>query len=59
MVLGGFRSFLLLVTTFISGLSLSCRSNSEKRTKFKITADTLMTFARDFFYRKKRQTESL
>ena len=33
----------------ISGLSLSCRSNSEKRTKFKIIADTLMTFARDFF----------
>ena len=37
----------------ISGLSLSCRSNSEKRTKFQITADTLMTFARDFFFPKK------
>ena len=33
----------------ISGLSLTCRSNSEKLTRFKITADTLMTFARDFF----------
>ena len=42
----------------ISGLSLSCRSDSEKRTKFKITADTLMTFARAFFHRKKRQIES-
>ena len=59
MVLCGCRSLLLLLTTFISGLSLSCRSNSEKRTKFKITADTLMTFACDFFYRKKRPTESL
>ena len=27
--------------------------NSEKRTKFKKTADTLMTFARDFFLPKK------
>ena len=36
----------------IPGLSLSCRSNSEKRTKFKITADTLVTFARNFLPKK-------
>ena len=40
----------------ISGLSLSCRSNSEKQAKFKITVDTSMKFARDFFYRRKRRT---
>ena len=47
------------VIYIISGLSLSCRSNSEKRTKFQIIADTVMSFICDFFYRKKRQTESL
>ena len=44
-------------TTNISGLSLSCQSNGEKLTRFKITADTLMTFARDFFFPKK-ETDS-
>ena len=49
---------------YVLGLSLSLRlnmynfrfiavvsieQNSERRTKFQITADTLMTFARDFF----------
>ena len=38
----------------ISGLSLTCRSNSEKLARFKITADTLMTFARDFFCTKEK-----
>ena len=33
----------------ISGLSLSCRSNSEKRAKFKITADTDDIRPRVFF----------
>ena len=32
-----------------SGLSLWRRSNSEKLTRFKIAADTLMTFAGEFF----------
>ena len=37
------------------GLSLWRRSNSEKLTRFKIAADTLITFAGDFFYRRKRR----
>ena len=32
-----------------SGLSLSRRSKSEKLTRFKLAADTLMTFAGEFF----------
>ena len=42
-----------------SGLSLSRRSNSEKLTRFKIAARSLMTFAGEFFYRRNRKTESL
>ena len=48
--------------TFIfSGLSLSKRSNSEKLTRFKIVANTFMTFAGDFFFftGKNSKTESL
>ena len=32
-----------------SGLVLSCLSNNEKLTRFKIAADTLMTFTGEFF----------
>ena len=49
---------------YVLGLSLSLRLNSEqliynseKRAKFKITAGTFITFARDFFDRRKRRTE--
>ena len=35
---------------FFSGLSLWRRSNSENLTGFKIQAETLMTFAGDFFF---------
>ena len=38
-----------------SGLSLWRRSNSEKLTRFKIAADTFITFAGEFFYRWKRR----
>ena len=38
---------------YVLGLSLLLRLNSEKRAKFKITVDTLMTFAREFFLPKK------
>ena len=38
-----------------SGLSLWRRSNSEKLKRFKIAADTLITFAGEFFYRRKRR----
>ena len=37
-----------------SGLLPSRRLNGEKLTSFKIGADTLMTFAREFFLRKIR-----
>ena len=38
-----------------SGLSLWRRSNSEKLTRFKIAADTLMTFAGGFFTEEKER----
>ena len=41
-----------------SGLSLWRRSNSEKLTRFKIAADTLITFAGEFFLAKKKKTQS-
>ena len=43
---------------YVLGLSLSCRSNSEKQTKFKITADTLMTYLPATFFTEKRDRQS-
>ena len=43
------------IKCIISFSVLSCQSNSGKLTRCKITADILMTFARDFCYRWKRQ----
>ena len=39
---------------FFSGLSLWRRSNSENLTGFKIQAETLMTFAGEFFFYRSR-----